>query len=129
MSQISSAPKLVGMTIEDMRAEFEAFVRRGVCSDSEALDFLRRDGDGTYTMNVTRGAWAAYQGAAFAMAKRHEQVVIAAKVASRTMGEAERLISSLNLHDEWHETGKLHGAFHDLIYKRTRLEEALAGIA
>jgi hypothetical protein len=40
------------------------------------------------------------------------------------MRGAERLITT-ETHDKWHENGVLHGAFHDLLFKALRNEEAL----
>jgi len=45
--------------------------------------------------------------------------------AYNTMSEAEKLIASAGLHDKWHEKDVPHRAFHDLLFKRADLKEAL----
>lgn len=55
-------------------------------------------------------------------------VVEALKKSTKIMQQAEQLIGSLNLHDKWHEEGKPHGAFHDLLFQRGRNQEALSKI-
>lgn len=54
-----------------------------------------------------------------------QKLVEAAKVASKVMREAESLVSA-SMHDAWHADNQPHGAYHDLRFKRIRLDEAIA---
>lgn len=49
----------------------------------------------------------------------------ALKMCCDVMKAAEALIGSTGLHDKWHEQGKDHRAFHDLLFKRIDAQKIL----
>lgn len=53
------------------------------------------------------------------------QTVEQLNICIAVMAQAEQLIGSENLHDKWHNDGKSHGAFHDLLFKRISAKEAI----
>ncbi len=57
-----------------------------------------------------------------------ETVEAALKTCISTMRQAEVLISSLGVHDKWHEQGVEHRAFHDLLYKRLEADKTLTAL-